>query len=326
MMLAAERLFLAKVASLDRFVERVTKEGKKNIKVQLPGHDELSKLADSVDGMADSLEISKNELKKYTEKLELLVEERSKKLKDAERLAAIGETTTWLGHDLRNPLQSVVNTIYLMKETLGSSQIGKEKEDLERSLARLERNTSYMDKIVSDLSEYASPLYLNIVHTDVPSLISETIADISPPPGINIKTELMACSANLDPMIMRRALTNIITNAIQSMASGGEVTITNSSSENGITIEVKDTGNGIPPEIMGMIFKPFFTRKSKGMGMGLPVAKRLVEAHGGTVSVKSEVGKGTAVAVWLPSDTQPKTEEQRMYFIFEGIRQSIQFA
>jgi signal transduction histidine kinase len=100
---------------------------------------------------------------------------------------------------------------------------------------------------------------------------------------------------------MRRVLTNLATNALQAMPQGGKLTIRASKKRETMTITVQDTGEGIPRESMERIFSPFFTTKAKGQGLGLAVCRRLVEAQGGTVTVKSKLGKGSAFTVQIPA-------------------------
>ena len=99
---------------------------------------------------------------------------------------------------------------------------------------------------------------------------------------------------------MRRVFTNLFTNAVQAMPDGGRLTITASKTEEEALISVQDTGVGISEENMGKLFQPLFTTKSKGQGFGLPVCKRIVEAHGGKITVESKVGKGSTFTVKIP--------------------------
>ena len=104
----------------------------------------------------------------------------------------------------------------------------------------------------------------------------------------------------IDLTMMTRVLTNLICNAIQAMPQGGKLTIASTRTEGEVVLTIKDTGVGISPEIMPKLFKPLFTTKAKGMGFGLVVAKRLLEAQGGNLNINSEVDKGTVVVIRMP--------------------------
>ncbi len=301
----ADRLIVVRIGRLDSMVEKVALEGKMDTTIRLSGDDELSKLASNIDKMASALEQSKDDLKKYTERLERTVEERTAQLREKERLAAIGETATMVGHDLRNPLQSMINTIYLLKDRLNDVKRADLHDDVVRSLETLERNALYMENIVSNLNDYARPIALSPSITDVPMLVKDALSSINIPPNIAVRTDLEPLSAELDGFAMRRVLTNLITNAVQAMPRGGQLGVSARRSGDMLRIEVEDSGVGISEDDQQNIFKPFFTKKPKGMGLGLPVIKRFVELHGGTISVKSEMGKGTTMIVTLPLQQHP---------------------
>ena len=241
-----------------------------------------------------------DELRHYSEDLEELVEEKTKQLREAERMAAIGETTTMIGHDLRNPLQGIVNMLYLAKVRISSGK----KEEMEKCFEAIEKQAQYMDKIVSDLQAYAGPLQPEMTLTSMSSLIDEVLSSLEIPDGIQVSVNIpeKLPKIHVDPCMMKRVFTNLITNALQAMPDGGEMRIDGSIRDRTAMIGVEDTGIGIPRENLDKMFRPLFTTKSKGQGMGLSVCKRLVEAHDGFISVESEVGKGSRFTVNIPSN------------------------
>lgn len=245
-------------------------------------------------------------LKRYSEQLEDMVKEKTQKLKDAERLVAIGETAAMVGHDLRNPLQVVVNLIYLARQKMQSLPPPKrefaERASIEETLTTILDMSEYMNKIVLDLQDFARPLQPEFTEINLLQLIKDTIQAIAIPEHTHVALEVdREIKAMADPNLIKRIFTNLILNAVQSMQSGGRLLIKAQKDEGSISISVQDTGVGIPKEMMPRLFQPLVTGKSKGTGLGLAVSKRLVEAHGGSISIESEVGVGTKVTVRLPS-------------------------
>ncbi|WXG39406.1 MAG: PAS domain S-box protein [Candidatus Freyarchaeum deiterrae] len=243
------------------------------------------------------------ELRRYSEHLEELVEERTRKLREAERMAAIGETAAMVGHDLRNPLQSIFGLLYLANKNLNSQATsnGKQKNDLAELLQTIEGQVDYMNKIVSDLEDYAKPVNPQLVATSVHQLIDDTFSARTIPENVRVYMGIEEdLQLAIDPTMMRRVLANLIENAVQAMPNGGQLKIKASKKGDSVLIGVEDTGVGIPGENLSKLFQPLFTTKAKGQGLGLAVCNRLVEAHGGSITVESEVGKGSTFTVEIP--------------------------
>jgi PAS domain S-box-containing protein len=239
-------------------------------------------------------------LDEYRENLERLVEERTKQLKDAERLAAIGATAGMVGHDIRNPLQAMTSDIYLLKDYLNSMPEHAVKKDVHESLAGIENNIEYINKIVADLQDYARPLKPDYAIVDLSELVVNVFETIAIPKNINTKKTIRAHSKlKTDPTFIRRALTNLVNNAVQAMPQGGELEIMAFEKENTVTITVSDTGVGIPEDVKPKLFTPMMTTKSRGQGLGLAVVKRLIEALNGQITFESQEKKGTKFIITL---------------------------
>ena len=246
------------------------------------------------------------ELQRYSKHLEELVEERTRNLRAVERLAAIGEVAAMVGHDLRNPLQVVVNTTYLEKEMVTSMPSPcrelAEKRGVYELFETVGKQIEYMNKIVSDLQDFARPLKPEFVETSLHQLINETLSMVTVPETVKVSLVIDEDFPKLmvDHTLMKRVLINLITNALQAMPNGGKLIVRLSRTEEAAFISVEDTGVGIPKETLDKLFSPLFTTKPKGSGFGLPVCKRLVEAHGGSIMVESKVGRGSTFTVKLP--------------------------
>ncbi len=222
-------------------------------------------------------------------------------LLEAKRLATIGETAGMVGHDLRNPLQAIVNTIYLANVKLEALPNAAEKGELKAYLNTVERQVGYMNKIVSDLLDYARPIHLEIMEISMYQLIQGVLLSLEISETIVVSVSVLKkMKMKIDPVLMRRVFINLITNAIQAMPDGGNLAIKASKKAGEVFISVKDTGVGIRKDDLSKLFQPLFTTKAKGQGFGLPVCKRIIDAHGGDITVKSKVGKGSKFIVKIP--------------------------
>ncbi len=248
---------------------------------------------------------TRNRLELYSKHLEELVEERTRQLREAQRFAVIGELSTMIGHDMRNPLQVITNMHYLLTRKVAKMDPNEvailQKYGIQDLFSRIGIETQYLNKIVSDLQNYAREVSPKKSLVDPGAFLTELLGSIPLVEQITIQTDYLDnLRVFVDPILFRRVMENLIINAIQAMEQGGVLTLKTSRENDLISITVSDTGNGIPVEAQERIFEPLFTTKSKGTGFGLPVCKRLVEAHGGTISLKETSPAGTSFEVLLP--------------------------
>ena len=242
-------------------------------------------------------------------KAEEQAKEAAKKLKDSERLAAIGATAGMVGHDIRNPLQAIISDVYLAKTELASIPQSEEKRNALESLKEIEKNTDYINKIVADLQDFARPLNPQKEEADVKLIINDLLSKNGLPENVkvSVKVESDASKVLADSSFINRIMYNLVTNAVQAMPKGGKLTIHAFKEANDFILTVKDSGVGIPEKVKGKLFTPMFTTKSKGQGFGLAVIKRMTEALGGIVSFESQEGKGTTFIVRLPQSLSRKS-------------------
>lgn len=290
-----EKFILSRLAELNTKVTTIGESGDLSTRISIPGRDELSSLADSINQMLTALEQSQIKLNKA-----------HKQLVKAERLAAIGELATMVAHDLRNPLQGIANISHYLKRKLGSTADKKTSKMLEF----IERDIEYSDKIIRDLLEYSGEMRLEPTEATPNSIVKESLALAAIPSNIRITDETQSePKIKVDVDKMQRVFVNIIKNAIDAMPDGGKLTIKQNETNGNLEIAFIDTGSGIPEDALEKIWKPLFTTKAKGMGMGLPICKRIAEVHEGKISVESMVGKGTTFTVAIP--VEPKLKEVR---------------
>jgi signal transduction histidine kinase len=263
---------------------------------------EIASVALANSRMLGMLEANEKELKIYSEHLEALVEERTKKLKDSERLAAIGETAGMVGHDIRNPLQSITGELYLARTNIADLPDNHTKEDLKESIGYIEEQLTYVNKIVQDLQDYAKTPKPQLQETNLEKAVQDVFSTVNIPENIKVSSNIEADFPKIctDQLYLKRILSNLTSNAVQAMPKGGKISVTATCKDEKIFITVADTGEGIPDEVKDKLFKPLFTTKAKGQGFGLAVVKKLTEALNGKVTVESQVGKGTQFTVEFP--------------------------
>jgi PAS domain S-box-containing protein len=248
-------------------------------------------------------ELQKN-LEEHAGILKKIIEERTKQLKDSERLAAIGQTAGMVGHDLRNPLQTVIGELYLAKCEVESLPKSELKSNLQESMHVIEEQAVYMDKIVSDLQAFVQPVKIDKKPIILKELVGAVLASVAIP--ANIKAQIQVDDSfpqvKADLHLLKRVLVNLVTNAVQAMPDGGNLNLNSQISHEGqVSVTVEDTGVGIPEEIKPQIFTPLFTTKPRGQGFGLAVCKRVIEAHGGTINFESQIGKGAKFTIQFPA-------------------------
>ena len=256
------------------------------------------------------------QLEHHHKHLEQLVEERTKQLADSQRLATIGQTAGMVGHDIRNPLQSIMSSLYLIKDELDMMTDSKEKTNALQELIVIGEQINYIDKIITDLQDYARPIIPEYTEVDIPELIDSIFQTVNIPIWIMLKVNTNKVpKMRTDSTLMRRALTNLVNNAIQAMAEGGTLTITihRDKKTNCFIIEIEDTGKGIPKEAQEKLFTPLFTTKSKGQGFGLAVVKRITDALEGEINFTSQETKGTKFTLkFHQNHNQPLKSRQEL--------------
>ena len=222
------------------------------------------------------------------------IEER---LLKAERLASIGELAGQVGHDLRNPLAGLKNSVYILKKKSGRLT----ETEMHATLATMDIAIEDSDRIISSLVDYSSELFLQPEQCTPKSLVLHSLSAIQVPDRLNIINDAMdETKMFLDAPRVEKVFASIIKNAIDAQPEKGIIKIQNVLKEQDIEIAFTDSGRGIPDDILPKIFSPLVTTKAKGMGMGLAICKRIVEAHGGKIAVKSAVGIGTTITINLP--------------------------
>lgn len=256
--------------------------------------DELSKLAALFNSMTIKLKGLQEDIKK------------------TERLSTIGQMANILGHEIRNPLSAIRNSAYLMKIE-SQKATGSMDPKLAKRIDVIESEIKSMDKIINDMLDFSRTRQPVLSKQDINAVLKGIIEEDPLPSNINLVFELGDVSyANIDSEEMKQVVRNLVNNAVHSMKDSPHGTLTvitgkctvqsDGKNRSGIFFEIKDTGCGIRRDEIHKIFEPFFSTKSHGTGLGLAVVKRVIEErHHGTISVRSEEGKGTSFFVKIPS-------------------------
>ncbi|MBN1244832.1 PAS domain S-box protein [Candidatus Bathyarchaeota archaeon] len=273
--------------------------------------------------------IMENKLADYSQKLEKIVEKRTGQLKQtqaklvkSERLATIGELAAMVGHDLRNPLTGIMGAAYYLK-TKHTAELGVKGKDM---LETIEKAIIYSNKIVNDLLEYSRDLKLELEDITPKELMEKAMSLIEVPEAIQVvdATEDKP-TFRADAEKMRRVFVNTIKNAFDAMPDGGTLTVKSRKVKGKLEIAFKDTGTGMSKATLSKIKGgiPLFTTKAKGMGFGVPICKRIAEAHGGKLSVESKLGKGTTITITVPVNPKPTNEGEDKWIFNEFMLQTI---
>ncbi|RMH35641.1 MAG: PAS domain S-box protein, partial [Nitrospirae bacterium] len=233
-----------------------------------------------------------------------VLEQMRAQLSRAERLTTLGQVAAGIAHEIRNPLVGIGSTASLLLEEI------PEEHEWRADLLTILRETRRLDRIVNQVVDYARPRELAPTIFSLPDLLKETllllnrsIRDKAITVNWTISDHVPDIEADRDQI--KQVMLNVFQNAIEALPPKGRLDIRlipqSSHQTNGVLITVHDYGKGIEAAILSRVFEPFFTfGKGHGTGLGLAICRNIVEAHGGDIQLRSEVGKGTTVGIWLP--------------------------
>lgn len=221
---------------------------------------------------------------------------RTKQMEKERYLAGLGQVSTTIVHDLKNPLITILGFAKRIREGKG------EKEDAAQAIIDAAGN---MQKIVHDVLDFARPIRMEVKEEDISNVIRKACDACQAKTerwGINISAILPSepLTVSVDSFNFERALVNIISNAIEASSKGQNVTISTSAEKNHLVVRIRDEGSGMDRETLDNLFIPFYTKKSWGTGLGMSISKKIIEEHQGHIDVESWRGRGTEVTIRLP--------------------------
>ncbi|MHA1917063.1 MAG: ATP-binding protein [Candidatus Ranarchaeia archaeon] len=219
------------------------------------------------------------------------------KIIQSERLAILGEVSGMVSHDLRNPLQSISNAVFILKQKLKNDKNAENQKYFDI----IEKSIEKSNVIISEILDFSKKIKLDKTMIKVDTLINSCLKFINIPKNIKIKLNLLdKPSLIVDVSKLNRVFTNLIKNSIEAMPKGGRITISSKKIGSKIAFSITDTGIGISEENMKKLGDILQTTKKEGTGFGLAISKRFIKAHKGEISIQSKVGKGTTITITLP--------------------------
>ena len=274
------------------------------------GGEEIARLASHLDTLLDTVAAREAELKQLNAELDQKVVERTAELREAQRqlvrsekLAAIGQLTAGVAHEINNPIAVMQGNLDLMRALLGPAG-----NTVKTEIRLLDEQINRIRVIVTKLLQYARPGEFAgyVDELDTAALLHDTLPLVqhqARKSGVDIVFDTAATTrVRINRDELQQVLVNLVVNALHAMPDGGTLTLSTRDSVDppGARIDVRDTGHGIAPEHIGRVFDPFFTTKrSEGTGLGLSVSLGLIERYGGTITVSSTPGEGTCFSVHL---------------------------
>ena len=215
-----------------------------------------------------------------------------------DRLKELGEMAASVAHEIRNPLGGIEGFASLLHRDL------EKNPESQKMAAYIIEGARTLNQLIAKVLNYTRPLKMHYECVDLAGFLQEALhyleVDESLGCSFSFETDAPALMVSLDPSLMRSAIFNLALNGAQAMAAKGTVQVRVRRGVNTVFIDVEDTGAGIAPDHLEQIFSPFFTTKHDGNGLGLAEVHKVVRAHGGTIEVISEVGKGTTFTIKLP--------------------------
>lgn len=294
------------ITSLEKTMERASR-GDLEVRAGTGTNDEFASLGRSFNQMIARLDESGKEINRL----------HMAEMRRAERLASIGEMAASVAHEIKNPLAGLSGSTQILSKTFAEDD---QRRKVTEEMLKL---TGRLDKTINDLLKFArvnSPVWQMANPNDIVEETVYFVARDDRETTIPIKTELHREMPEIpmDPKLLQQVLFNLIINARQACKKGCEVTVSTGlvptmnlpggyKPEEFIEIKVSDDGPGIAPEIIAEIWKPFYTTKVQGTGLGLPISRNIIEALNGLIGVRSEKGAGTDFHIWLRKERQEQS-------------------
>lgn len=259
---------------------------------------ENTKLESDLRKNLEKVVLKEKELELQRDQLERQVNEKTDELIKSQKLAIIGELASRMAHDLRNPLSTIKNVVELMEN--------KQKLRIEEKIiyyGKLHRAIDRISHQVDDVLEYGKASQLQLQSTNITSMIKQIIVDNNFSKDVKVNVDNVDLKLNVDVRKMEAVITNLLINAVQAIDNKGTINVRILDNGSNAIFAIEDSGPGISPQNISKIFDPLFTTKQTGTGLGLSICKKIIEQHGGNISVKNNP---TTFIVRLPKNLNPQ--------------------
>jgi signal transduction histidine kinase len=256
--------------------------------------DDVGQLGQQFNEMIEQLDQNRQEIDEF----------HKREMARAEHLATLGELAAGLAHEIRNPLAGIAGVVDIMGKELPANSASR------TVIGEVHREILHIQTILNDLLSYARPrppdfhpANLNLTIEQAVLLARQQV--LTKPIEVLFEANSSLPLVEHDPALIQQVVLNLVMNGIQAITGKGQVRVMLSEDHGSALVQVWDTGRGISPEALPRIFKPFFTTRTEGTGLGLSLANSIVQSHGGRIEVRSTSGKGTRFKIWLP-EQRPK--------------------
>jgi signal transduction histidine kinase len=300
-------------------------DGRLEERVPIRSFNEIGRLSHAFNVMADRLKDRDRQVREFQERLEQMVRERTEDLEEAsgrlisaqealirsERVAAIGQIAAGVTHEIRTPLSALGINLQLLRRALDRQSLSR--DEARRLLATADLEVIRINRTVEEFFRYArlpkplvAPVHPNRLVRQVADLLQAKAQEARVSLAVKLEEDLPSIQGDADQL--REVFLNLAANAMEAMPNGGDLSIETSRVPDegawACQVRISDSGPGIAAETLPHIFEPFFSTKDRGLGLGLSIALRIVEEHGGTIRCQSQEGAGTSFEVTLPAGRQ----------------------
>jgi len=282
---------------------KMAEDGRLDVRADVTQGDELGRLGKSFDSMISRLDEASREVERL----------HREQMMRAERLASIGEMAASVAHEIKNPLAGLAGATQVLARSFGADD--QRYPVVQEMLKLIDR----LDKTIRDLLSFARESEPNWKKANLNDVVEETLFFVAREQpegdtGVTVALDPSMPEIAMDPQQVQQVLFNLVINARQAVGEGGKVWVRTSARPTlvprgdkplpraAVEVCVRDDGPGIPADRLTEIFKPFYTTKNHGTGLGLPISRKIVDAHGGQIHLESRAGEGAAFYVWLPRD------------------------
>jgi signal transduction histidine kinase len=261
--------------------------------------DDIGALGQQFNEMVERLEQNREEIEDL----------HKREMARAEHLATLGELAAGLAHEIRNPLAGIAGVVDVMGKELPANSPSR------AVVGDVQKEVLHIQAILNDLLSYARPRPPDFHPTDLNTTIEQAVLlarqqVLTKPVQVLFEPNTALPKVVHDPALIQQVILNLLLNAIQAITKEGKVEVCLLREQEFAVIQVNDSGRGISPEALSKIFKPFFTTRSEGTGLGLSLASGIVQSHGGRIEVTSAPQKGSQFKVSLPID-RPKQDKSK---------------